>query len=170
MKKRYIFSLFLLCTVIVHFSVYDWTHSADAPVRIYPAQFGDHSRVYDGDTIQDVYIILKTFETFEKANNPVEILWPGIFLKEDTLYAVTDIRLRGIDTPETRPTKAGRTQESLNREKAAAEAARNALSVLLETHNMEFVLAEVAGGEILRTHDSRCSRRSRSHLCCGLFG
>ena len=145
MKKRYIFSLFLLCTMIVHFGVYQWTHSADAPIsKIYPARFGDHSAIYDGDTLQDIYITIKQFDN---ADYPAEVLWPGVFLKEDTLYAVTDIRIKHIDTPEKRPLKAGRTKESLNREKTAAEAAKNALSVLLKTYNMDFVVAEPEGGK-----------------------
>lgn len=112
--------------------------------QTYPALFGDHSKVYDGDTIQDVYIVIKQFEN---RDFPAEALWPGVFLKGDTLYAVTDIRVAGIDTPEKRPKKAGRTPESLAREKAAAAEATREVQQLLESNNMEFVVAAPQQGK-----------------------
>ena len=103
------------------------------------AEFGDHSDVYDGDTWTDIYISVKTLE---HDHYLPEVLWPGILLIDDTLYVVTDIRLKGIDTPEKRPTKAGRTPESLAREKAAAQLAKNAVEELLEENDWEFVVTE----------------------------
>ena len=109
----------------------------------YTAMFGDHSRVYDGDTIQDVHIVIKTLDT----GYPAETLFPGILLKGDTLYAITDIRISGIDTPEKRPKKAGRSPESIDKEKAAAKSARDALYLLLKAHDFHFVVAQPEQGK-----------------------
>jgi len=94
----------------------------------YRVWMSEDSYVYDGDTIQDVAVRLKTFKDAEFSS---EVLWPGILLKDDALYTIVDIRINGIDTPEKRPQKAGRTVESLVREKAAAELAKEALIDLL---------------------------------------
>lgn len=110
----------------------------------FKAEFGDHSGIYDGDTWTDMYITIKTFDG---ENHPPEILWDGIFLGEDKLYVVTDIRLKGIDTPEKRPARAGRTPESIAREKAAAEAAKDAVEALLEKHEWDFVITEPERGK-----------------------
>jgi endonuclease YncB( thermonuclease family) len=110
----------------------------------FQAFFGDHSEVYDGDTIKDVYVVLREFE--EKAHAPA-VLFPGILLKKGTLYAVIDIRIAGIDTPEKRPRKAGRTPESLEREKAAAKKAQIALDALLSRYDFEFEVANVELGK-----------------------
>ena len=77
-------------------------------------------KVYDGDTLKDV--------EFEICN-PCDLRNPMLpFTERDGgVFFVTDIRLKGIDTPETRPWKAGRTQASLDREKALAKQARNYL-------------------------------------------
>ena len=115
------------------------------PVKdTYTAEFGDHSHIYDGDTWIDMYITVKTLE---KTDYPAEVLWPGIFLAEDTLYVVTDIRLKGIDTPENHPATAGRTQESLAKEKAAAEQAKAAAEALLASNNYEFIVTEPQMGK-----------------------
>lgn len=87
------------------------------------------SQIYDGDTIQDVLIRIKKLEN---QDYPAENLWPGIFIEGDTLYVETDIRIEGVDTPEKRPTKAGRTEESIQKEKALAEVARKSLAKLIQ--------------------------------------
>ncbi len=84
--------------------------------------------VYDGDTIQDVSIRIYRFRTPQ--DTPLT-LWPGIEHRPDGIYSVTDIRIAGIDTPETRPLRAGRTEASLQREKARAAAATEFLKQLL---------------------------------------
>ena len=112
--------------------------------KTYKAEFGDRSHIYDGDTLIDMYVRVKTFE---KKDYPAEILWPGILLVEDTPYVITDIRLKGIDTPEMHPATAGRTPESLEREKAAAEEAKEAVEQLLQENDYEFVLTEPQMGK-----------------------
>jgi endonuclease YncB( thermonuclease family) len=77
--------------------------------------------IYDGDT-------------FKKGKYELDFGWgfkwnPGI-----------GIRLHGIDTPEMRPRKAGRTKESIESEKAAAKEARLFLVGLLE--NAQFIVLE----------------------------
>ena len=104
----------------------------------FKAEFGDHSGVYDGDTWTDIYITIKTLEN----GYLPEVLWPGVFLTDNTLYVVTDIRIKHLDTAEKRPTKAGRTPESLAREKAAAQLAKDAVEQLLEANDWEFVVTE----------------------------
>ena len=111
---------------------------------IYKAEFGDHSNVYDGDTWTDIYITIKNFENGEF---PSEVLYPGIFLQGDSLYAVTDVRLSGVDTPEKRPLKVGRTAESIAKEKAAAEAAKELVLDILDKHDWKFVLSNLKGGK-----------------------
>lgn len=112
--------------------------------RTYPASLTSTNQIYDGDTLKRVHIAIKTFPD---ADFSEQTLWPGIVLKGDTLYAVTDIRIQGIDTPEKRPLKAGRTQESLLREKAAAAAATDALRRLLSQHNFHIVVAQPQQGK-----------------------
>ena len=113
------------------------SHAQRQTPEEYPVLFGDGSRVYDGDTLMNMFVVIKKFEN---TDYPAETLFPGVFLKGDTLYVVKDVRLFGIDTPERRPKKAGRTPESIEREKAAAQAATEALSLLLSTHDFECVL------------------------------
>ena len=136
-------SLMLSFGVYLSFSIAEITEIQPPPTS-YTAIMGDESRVYDGDTIMDVFVVIKTFEN---QTYPDQTLWPGVLLKGDKLYAVTDIRIKGIDTPEKRPTKAGRTEESITAEKAAAELARAELSMLLEDNAMEFVVANPSQGK-----------------------
>ena len=110
----------------------------------FKAEFGDHSNIYDGDTWTDMYVSIKRFDG---ETHPPEILWDGIFLGENTLYVVTDIRIKGIDTPEKRPARAGRTPESIAREKAAAEAAKDAVEALLNAHDWQFIITEPQRGK-----------------------
>ena len=63
------------------------------------------------------------------------------------MFIETDIRVAGIDTPEKRPLKAGRTQESLLREKAAAAAARDEVVSLLQANGFAFTLTEPTLGK-----------------------
>ena len=80
--------------------------------------------VYDGDTIKDVEFLIC---------NPCELRNPILSINQEgsKIYFVSDIRIKGIDTPELRPSKAGRTEASLNREKALATQARDYLRHLL---------------------------------------
>ena len=109
----------------------------------YIAEFGDYSEVYDGDTWKNVYVQIKTLNT----DYPQENVWPGIFLKGKTLYAMIDIRLAGIDTPEKRPKRKGRTEKSLRTEKAAARAAQAAAEKLLKENNYIFQVVNPQTGK-----------------------
>lgn len=126
----------VLITLLLLYVAFSQTQE---PLKYYAVQLDDHGKIYDGDTIQDVAITLKVFQ--ERTEAAPEVLWPGIVFKGDTLYAITDIRIAGIDTPEKRPKKAGRTQASLDREKSAAAAATQALTEILEAHDYNFYLA-----------------------------
>lgn len=114
----------------------------DVQTRTYPALLDEFSQVYDGDTIQDVYIDIADLRTEYAA----EVLWLGIFRKGKDLYAVTDIRIKGMDTPEKKPStkyKDGTVRPEAERdaERAAAALARAELLMLLEGNNMELVVA-----------------------------
>ena len=136
MRKYGVLSLLLvMCMGILYqFSV---SEEKKVEVKYYPVDMDADSEIYDGDTIQDVYI-----DIFDLKNAyPADVLWPGVFVKGDDLYAVTDIRIAGIDTPEKKPKRAGRTPESIALEKAAAAEAQKALADLLNQYDLDFVVA-----------------------------
>ena len=133
---------FFLCSVFVFSLVYFPLESQE--VKEYSALFGDHSKVYDGDTLKDIYVVIHKFEGLSDKGS---VLFPGIYLKKDTLYVVTDLRIFGIDTPEMKPRKAGRTEVSRMKEKKAAAEARQALVELFEAHDFEFVVRNVQYGK-----------------------
>lgn len=93
----------------------------------YPCRIQSEKQVYDGDTIKDVRI---------------EVNIPAL---EVGFYLVRDIRIFGIDTPEKRPRKAGRTPESRANEKAAANRARAYLIGLLSDNDFQSELMIQAG-------------------------
>lgn len=95
-------------------------------------------QVYDGDTIQDVSILIFPFKSqlLDDSKMPLTI-WPGVERHEDGIYSVTNIRIAGIDTPEKRPRRADRTEASLQREKDRAEAATNFLKQLIIENTKE---------------------------------
>ena len=105
--------------------------------EVYQVQMDGDSAVYDGDTITDVYVEIGEFKG---VNSEGELLFPGVFLKGDMLFVVTDIRIYGIDTPEKRPLHAGRTPESIEREKVAAAKAREALLKLVVENDYVFTI------------------------------
>ena len=84
----------------------------------------DIENVYDGDTIKDVRFLV--CEPCDLKNPLLPLLQEG-----EKVYFLTDIRIRDIDTPELRPRKAGRTEASLQHEKAFAVKARDYLRYLL---------------------------------------
>ena len=129
--------IFILSLFIILLLCFITTTRSNPKTRTYDVFMNEDSRVYDGDTIQDVFIAVKTFDGILSEG---EVLWPGLLLKGNSLFVVTDIRLAGIDTPEKRPRKAGRTAESLAAEKAASLAAQKALLKLVEAHNHEFTI------------------------------
>lgn len=137
-KHDRLFCMLFIFNLIAGFTLGGILYVTDAQVPeadIYAATLNEDSKVYDGDTIQDVFIEIGRFMN---EDSPGEVLWPGILLKGQRLYVVTDIRLAGIDTPEKRPRKAGRTEASRAREKAAAAVAQNTLYNLLDDADMEF--------------------------------
>ena len=88
--------------------------------------------VYDGDTIQDVAILIYPFHSSMPGMSKVQLtLWPGIERRVDGIYSITDIRIAGIDTPEKRPIRGDRSETSIQREKERAEAATDFLKQLL---------------------------------------
>ncbi|MCG9128095.1 thermonuclease family protein [Candidatus Poribacteria bacterium] len=105
---------------------------------IYYGTIESIDQVYDGDTIQDVSILIYPFlhNKSDISNIPL-IIWPGVERRQDGIYSLTNIRIAGIDTPEKRPRKAGRTEASLQREKDRAAAATDFLKHLILDNTKE---------------------------------
>ena len=104
----------------------------DGSAPLYYGTIETVERVYDGDTIRDVAIQIYPLRS-QSARTPETslMLWPGIERRVDGIYSITNIRIAGIDTPEKYPTRAGRTEVSLQREKQRAAAATDFLKQLL---------------------------------------
>ena len=104
----------------------------DSSAPIYYGTIDSIDNVYDGDTIRDVAIQIYPFHSPLFGMSEARLaLWPGVERRADGIYSLTDIRIAGIDTPETRPTRAGRTEASLQREKERAAAATDFLKQLI---------------------------------------
>lgn len=112
---------------------YECVYGDDIPA--YTIRIADiAAQTYDGDTINDVNILVLDHSF---GMEDVGQLWPGVFATADGIEIVTDIRIRGIDTPEKRtstknPDGSKRSEASRQREKAAAVAARQALIDILK--------------------------------------
>jgi endonuclease YncB( thermonuclease family) len=95
----------------------------------------DH--IYDGDTIGRVIggvlhgVSVRIYPVCDFGEDETNMLWLGVECREDGIFTETKIRISGIDAPERAPKKAGRTEESLNREKAKAAAALEFLKSLV---------------------------------------
>ena len=98
-------------------------------MNIYKCVIDSQKQVYDGDTIKDVRI---------------EVEIPSL---EVGFWLSRDIRINGIDTPEKRPKRAGRTLESLTAEKAAAREARLFLIELLKANDFQFQIGDIGYGK-----------------------
>ena len=98
-------------------------------MNIYKCVIDSQKQVYDGDTIKDVRI---------------EVEIPSL---EVGFWLSRDIRINGIDTPEKRPKRAGRTLKSLTAEKAAASKARLFLIDMLKANDFQFEIGDVGYGK-----------------------
>ena len=132
-------SVILICVGLLAFNC--WEHLQSQALPAYPAKLTSAEQVYDGDTLKDVRIHIADLDTAEGE------VWPGIFVHNGQVFVETDIRIFGIDTPEKRPLKAGRTEESLAREKAAAAKAQQAVVDLLQPNDFAFTLSEPTLGK-----------------------
>ncbi|MDE0017540.1 MAG: thermonuclease family protein [Candidatus Poribacteria bacterium] len=104
----------------------------ESSAPIYYGTIDSIDAVYDGDTIRDVAILIYPFYSPTPGMSEAQLtLWPGIERRADGIYSITDIRIAGIDTPEKRPIRGDRTEASIQREKARAEAATDFLKRLL---------------------------------------
>jgi len=105
---------------------------AESSAPIYYGTIDSINNVYDGDTIRDVAILIYPFYPPTLGMSEAQLtLWPGIERRADGIYSITDIRIAGIDTPEKRPIHGDRTEASIQREEARAEAATDFLKQLL---------------------------------------
>lgn len=90
-------------------------------------------QVHDGDTIEAVHVRLMPATAMPEGE-----VWPELYIKKHYLYAVFNLRLDGIDTPELHPKThypngQERSEASRNAEKAKANEARQALIDILAT-------------------------------------
>ncbi len=105
---------------------------------IYYGTIDSIDNVYDGDTILDVTVQIHSFHSSPLGMSEDRLmLWPGIEQRVDGIYSFTDIRIAGIDTPERRPIRAGRTEASLQKEKEQAQAATDFLKRLIMANRNE---------------------------------
>ena len=110
----------------------------DSSTPIYYGTIESIDNVYDGDTIQDVAILIYPFHSSTPGMSEEQLtLWPGIERRADGIYSITDVRIAGIDTPEKRPIRGDRTEASIQREKERAEAATDFLKQLLLDNSQE---------------------------------
>lgn len=115
----YLLVAMMIILTIIYFAV--------AEDNYFVGQVNDiQEQVYDGDTIKDVLVKVATDKT------PDGEVWPGVHIIDGDVYVSFDLRINGIDTPEKRPKKAGRTAQSLINEKLAANKARDAVVKLVE--------------------------------------
>ena len=124
-----------------------WTTASDIDDIAEPHdvifKVGD-SNVYDGDTIQRIYISVYDIDPRSEIKDfPAEHAFPMIYIEKDNVYCYADIRIKGIDTPEKKPATAGRTEESRQAEKDAAKAATGALYNLLAFYDFQFQIEDV---------------------------
>ena len=128
--RKITLAAFLLCLLFVGCEASNIL-SPGGSAQIYYGTIDSIDNVYDGDTIRDVAIQIYPFHSPPpKMSEERLMLWPGVERRVDGIYSVTDIRIAGIDTPEKRPTRAGRTEVSLQREKERAAAATEFLKQL----------------------------------------
>ena len=122
---------FLLCLSLVGCETSD-VLLPESSAPIYYGTIDSIDNVYDGDTIRDVAILIYPFHSPTPGISEAQLtLWPGIERRADGIYSITNIRIAGIDTPETRPIRGDRTEASIQREKERAAAATDFLKQLL---------------------------------------
>lgn len=123
MAKRFVIVLILFCII-----AFSYVFSLEEV--IYTGTITNiQKQVYDGDTINNVLMKVADKETKDGE------VWPGVVVKKGEVYVSFDLRINGIDTPEKRPRKAGRTGVSLKNEKFAASRSRQAVIDLLNVSN-----------------------------------
>ena len=109
--------------------------------------------VHDGDSIDNIQVLIYPLDTSIGHTKPdlmIE-LWPNIYLTNNGIEAIFNLRLEGIDAPEIHPfhIKDGivRNQKSLDHEKALGQKAKQGLIDLLKEHNFECWLSDYQDGK-----------------------
>ena len=88
-------------------------------------------------------------------------IWPEILLDAEGLKLRFNLRIDGIDTPEMHPRShyldgTARTEESIQKEKEMAVAARNALIDLIKEGNNEIYVSQPKEGKYARRMVCTC--------------
>lgn len=102
-KKNFlIFHLFLVWVIVTQVGCADNdnldANTSDENPEYYQSFIDPNSRVYDGDSIKDVKVILFESKTHEMDRK----LFRNIEMINNQIVLTTDLRLNGIDTPEIR--------------------------------------------------------------------
>lgn len=131
--------IYLIVTILMVITVIYLAYAQDI---IYIGSIDDiQTQVYDGDTIKDVLVKVATEKT------PDGEVWPGVHVIDGDVYVSFDLRINGIDTPEKRPKKAGRTAQSLLNEKLAAKKAREAVVQLITKGKKQILIKNPETGK-----------------------
>ncbi|MDE0481208.1 MAG: hypothetical protein OXI67_01395 [Candidatus Poribacteria bacterium] len=109
--------------------------------KLYYGTIVDVDHIYDGDTIGRTIsgefhgVSVRIYPECDSGIVFDNDLWLGIECRKDGIFAVTKIRIAGIDAPERIPAAQGRSIESRNREKERAATARKFLQGLFLKYN-----------------------------------
>lgn len=106
--------------------------------------------IYDGDTIDKVEFRLPG--VMPAADAVFGEIYPDLFLREDGLWCVINVRLAGIDTPERHPRHhypngEERPPQEIARERRQAMEARDEVVRLLSRSNLQFHLRDCQLGK-----------------------
>lgn len=106
--------------------------------------------IYDGDTIDKVEFRLPG--VMPEAGAVFEEIYPDLFLREDGLWCIVNVRLAGIDTPERHPRHhypngVERPAAEIARERRQAMEARDEVVRLLSQSNLQFHLRDCQLGK-----------------------
>lgn len=109
----------------------------------YNAKIRSIETIYDGDTIDKVEFRLPG--VMPVADAQLGEIYPELFLRDDGLWCIINVRLAGIDTPERHPRHhypdgVERPAEDIAREHAQAMQARAEVVQLLSQSNLQFHL------------------------------
>ena len=112
--------------------------------------------IYDGDTLEKVRVLIYPLDNVDaniqaQSTGPT-FLWPDIFLTDKGIEAEFSLRLAGIDTPEMHPHKADkhgivRSKESIDKEKALAQKAKEALINYLRKYDFKIYITDPEDGK-----------------------
>ena len=125
-------------------SIHNILAEPETELNLYRAFMDEESRVYDGDSLKDIKIIL--FES--RTHEPDRQLFHNIEMINNQMILTTDLRLNGIDTPEIKvSTKL--SDHCRNREKTLGYQARDRVEELIGSEFLIRIIGDSKYGEEL---------------------